>query len=117
MTRMVERNRLRQAGRYAPSGKFGIGETLMAPSLPALANLLARPALRGRYNGAATLAWTSGFAVGPVLATAALTAGLGAILVLCLIGACGLAAIAALRLERVLPGDANLIGAVAAAPA
>jgi MFS family permease len=89
---------------------FGLGETAFAPTLPAIVNDLAPDGLRGRYNGLSTLAWTTGFFVGPAAAGVALDAGHGSALFAGLIGACGVAAVGAGRLERRLPAAANLIG-------
>jgi MFS family permease len=79
------------------------GETALAPTVPALVNALAPDALRGRYNGALALAFTTGFIAGPLLASAAIASGLGAALPGALAAACGLAALAARRLRRHLP--------------
>lgn len=87
---------------------LGLAETALAPTMPALVNDLAPERLRGRYNGAFALAWTSGFMVGPLLAGPALAAGLGDALLLVLVAACGLAVLAAVRLERTLPPALNL---------
>jgi len=56
---------------------LALGETFVAPTVPAIVNDLAPDRLRGRYNGAFTLAWTSSFIVGPLLAGFALGAGHG----------------------------------------
>ena len=79
------------------------GETALAPTVPALVNELAPDALRGRYNGALALAFTTGFIAGPLLAGAAIASGLGAALPGALAATCGLAALAARRLRRHLP--------------
>jgi MFS family permease len=94
---------------------FAVGETLLAPTLPAVVNDLATEELRGRYNGLSTLAWTVGFMVGPVIAGFSLSAGRASALFGGLVGACGLAALAAWRLERHLPAEANVVGRVAVA--
>jgi MFS family permease len=99
---------------------FALGETLLAPSQAALVNDLAPDDLRGRYNGLYTLAWTTGFAVGPVVAGMALDAGNGTTLFGGLIATCGLAALAAARLARHLPTAVHVVamqGRVAPAPA
>jgi MFS family permease len=88
---------------------FGVAETLASPTLPAIVNDLAPEALRGRYNGASMLAWTTGFLAGPVLAGAFLDAGAGTVLFLALIAACTLAAHGAARLEQHLPTEANVV--------
>jgi MFS family permease len=79
------------------------GETAFVPTVPALVNELAPAALRGRYNGALALAFTTGFIAGPLLAGATIASGLGAALPGALAAACGLAALAARRLRRHLP--------------
>jgi MFS family permease len=82
---------------------FGLGETVLAPTLGPLVNDLASDALRGRYNGAAAMASTGGFIIGPIAAGAALDAGHGGALLAGLAAACVLAAHTALRLDRHLP--------------
>jgi len=88
---------------------FGIGEALLAPSQAALINDLAPDELRGRYNGLYALAWTTGLAIGPALAGAALDTGRGDLLFGGLAAACGLGAIVAVRLSRHLPPRINLV--------
>jgi MFS family permease len=88
---------------------FGLAETLLSPTLPAIVNDLAPDALRGRYNAASTLAWTTGFLTGPALAGVALDAGAGSALFAALIAACAVAALGTRRLERHLPADKNLV--------
>jgi MFS family permease len=89
---------------------FAIGETLLSPTMPAIANDLAPEAMRGRYNGAYTLAWTTGFATGPLIAGVAFGAGRGQELLVALIAGCGVAALGTRALERRLPASANVIG-------
>ena len=85
------------------------GETALAPTVPALVNELAPDALRGRYNGALALAFTTGFIAGPLLAAAAIGSGLGAALPGALAATCGIAALAARRLRRHLPAALDAI--------
>ncbi|MFK4149311.1 MFS transporter [Streptomyces sp. NPDC004065] len=86
---------------------FACGEVAHMPVITALVNDLAPPGLAGRYNGAHTLAWTSGFAVG-ALATGTLLdarsiqpffAASAAVL--------GLAALTALGLDRIRSRESN----------
>lgn len=87
---------------------LGLGETLVSPTIPPLVNDLAPQQLRGRYNGAHTLAWTTGYLAGPAVAGPLLAAGLGVQLLLGLVVACALAALGAIRLERTLPPEVDL---------
>jgi MFS family permease len=76
---------------------FGIGETLLAPTLDPWVNELAPDDLRGRYNGASRFASTSGFVVGPAASGALLGAGLATALVAGLALTCALVAVLGLR--------------------
>jgi MFS family permease len=91
---------------------LALGETVVAPSLSPLVNELASDELRGRYNGASTLAWTTGFIAGPAIAGLALAAGRPEALFLGLIACCGALALGWLRLERRLPASVNLVPAL-----
>jgi MFS family permease len=90
---------------------LALGETALAPTMPALVNDLAPAPLRGRYNGAFALASSSGFIAGPLVAGSALAAGFDDALLATLIAACALAALAATRLGRTLPPALNVAGA------
>lgn len=88
---------------------FGLGETILSPTVPALINDLAPDRLRGRYNGLYSLSWSVGHVLGPAAAGFMIDRGNGdAWFVILMIAALGTAA-AALRLERQLPASANLI--------
>lgn len=88
---------------------FALGETFLTPSLVPIVNDLATDELRGRYNGLSVLAWTTGYAVGPVIGGVALSSGMdGAFFGAVAVG-CVVLALASLRLERHLPDGANLI--------
>jgi MFS family permease len=88
---------------------FGVGESLLSPTLPAIINDLAPPGAAGRYNGLGTLAFTTGFLIGPAGGAAAVGAGWGAGLFAVLIAACVLAGAGAIRLGRRLPAGANQV--------
>lgn len=88
---------------------FGLGETLVWPTLPVIVNDISPTGLRGRYNGAFTLALTTGFIVGPMLGGFALSEGKDAELLIALTAACIVCAGAARWLERLLPETTNLI--------
>lgn len=85
----------------------GLGETLLAPSLPALVNDLAPAGLRGRYNAVYNLSWRVGPLVAPILAGALLARGLDRTLFVGLAASCALGAVCALGLERQLPPALN----------
>jgi MFS family permease len=89
------------------SAVFGLGETLLSPSLPAIVNDLAPEFARGRYVAVYSTSWQVGPMIGPAVAGAALAAGQGAPLLLGLAAVCALACPAALRYERLLPATAN----------
>jgi MFS family permease len=90
---------------------FGIAETALSPTLPAIVNDIAPDHLRGRYNGVSALGWTTGFFLGPAIAGFALDANAGGALLAVLIVACGLAGLWAARLGHRLPQEANVISA------
>lgn len=89
---------------------FAVGETLVSPSLTPMVNDLATDRLRGRYNAVSTLAWTSGFIVGPLVAGTALGSGHSTALFLGLIGACLIGAAASFRLRPLLPEGVDVVG-------
>jgi MFS family permease len=90
---------------------FGLGETLLAPTLGPMVNDWAPDDLRGRYNGACAFACSSGYVLGPALSSAFLGAALGGVLIAGLIVACLLAALGALALDTTRP---RLLGPAAA---
>jgi MFS family permease len=100
-----------QAGFVLTMVVFGIAETALAPTLPAIVNDLAPDHLRGRYNGVSALGWTTGFFIGPAIAGFALDADAGAALLIALIACCVFAAVWATSLGRHLPEAANTIAA------
>jgi hypothetical protein len=90
---------------------FALGETLMWPTLPAVVNDVAPESLRGRYNGAFTLALTTGMVLGPLLSGFTLGHGWAIPLLVVMVAACAGSVAAALLLERILPLMANLVPA------
>jgi MFS family permease len=89
---------------------FALGERMLSPTFAAIINDIAPDHLQGRCNGLSTLAFTTGFLLGPAIAGAALGTHHGTALLLALITARALAAPAATRLARALPAAANHIG-------
>jgi MFS family permease len=94
-------------GLVTAAAVFGLGETLLSPSLPAIVNDLAPERARGRYVAVYSTSWQIGPMIGPAVAGWALAAGDGAPLLLGLAAACLLTWPAALRYERLLPQAAN----------
>ena len=88
---------------------FAFGETLLSPTIPAIVNDLAPERLRGRYNATYALGWSGGSIVGPAIAGLFLGAGLDRTFFVVLVVACLVAAGLAIRLERHLPEEANLV--------
>jgi MFS family permease len=87
-------------GLIAALGVFGLGETLLAPSLPTAVNDLAPDAVRGRYNAVFFLSWPLGSIIGPLFAGAALQQHLGVPLLIGLACACLVGSAFALWLAR-----------------
>jgi MFS family permease len=87
----------------AGPGIVALGEALLSPSLPALINGLAPPALRERYNAVFTLSWQIGAVIGPGLAGSMLGRGYGSAFLLVLALGCVVGAVGARGLERVVP--------------
>jgi MFS family permease len=90
------------------AGVFGLGETFLSPSLPAIVNDVASEDVRGRYVAVYSTSWQIGPMIGPAVAGAALGAGAGGALMVGLAAACALAWPAAVLCERFVPASANL---------
>ena len=88
---------------------FAFGETLLSPTIPAIVNDLAPERLRGRYNATYALGWSGGSIIGPAVAGLFLGADLAVLFFVLLVGACLGAAGLAIRLERHLPPEANVV--------
>jgi MFS family permease len=86
---------------------FACAEMLHSPTIPAIVNDLAPDRLRGRYNAAGALSWQSARVIGATTSGQLLGYGLGGPLLAGFIGLCGVGALLALRLERILPPEAN----------
>ncbi|WGX99252.1 MFS transporter [Nocardioides sp. L-11A] len=86
---------------------FGIGETLLQPTLPAINNDLAADHLRGRYNALNSAAVQAGTVAGPIVAGFLLEHGHASTLIALMVAGCGAIAIVATVLERHLPAAVN----------
>jgi MFS family permease len=81
-------------------GLFGFGETLWAPTAPAVVNALAREDLRGRYNALLGMTWTVSSIIGPALGGMLLGNQLASVWVGCVVGGTLVAALAFYSLGR-----------------
>jgi MFS family permease len=102
-------------GMLAFMGVFALGETLMQPTIPAIANDLASDHTRGRYNAINAGAFQGGAITGPVVAGLLLDHDLPAVYIgLMVVGCLTICAMAG-ALERRIPARAN--GVAEEAPA
>ncbi|MDX6323844.1 MAG: hypothetical protein QOK15_198, partial [Nocardioidaceae bacterium] len=87
---------------------FGLGETLLQPTVPALVNDLAPDHLRGRYNAVSSGAFQLAAVAGPVVSGLLIGQGLGsAYVVLLVLGSLAVGAFAVLVVEPRLPDGVN----------
>jgi MFS family permease len=86
---------------------FALGETLLSPIAPAMANDLAPEHLRGRYNAASSLAFQVAAISAPVSAGFLIGHEMPVTYVGTLLAGCVALGVLALRMERVLPPAAN----------
>lgn len=98
-------------------GLFGLGETLMAPTLSPLVNTLATDRLRGRYNALQGATFSVAFVVSPAVSAALIGAGLGRAWLLAIVAGCLAGAVVAARLRRRLtPAQDGLVSGPGPAP-
>ncbi len=91
----------------ACAGIFGLGETFLQPTIPAITNDLSPDHLRGRYNAIMAAAFQGAAIAGPAVAGVMIGAGWhGGFIGLLLLGCAAMAWIA-LRTERRIPAAAN----------
>ncbi|TNM39811.1 MFS transporter [Nocardioides albidus] len=95
------------AGVLAYMGVFALGETLLQPTVPAMANDLATDHTRGRYNAITAAAFQGGAVAGPVVAGFLLEHDLAAAYIALMVAGCVAIALMALVLERHVPAAAN----------
>jgi MFS family permease len=90
---------------------FGLGETLMAPTMGPLVNALATDRLRGRYNALSGSTFSIAFVVAPGLAGALIGFGFAAVWLALLVAGCGAVAVVARRLPRRLSDEQDGLAA------
>ncbi len=95
------------AGVLAFMALFALGETMMQPTIPAITNDMAPDHLRGRYNAVNAGAFQAGAIGGPLFAGFVLDRGWPAAYVGVLVAGCGLIAVLALVVERLIAPHVN----------
>ena len=86
---------------------FGIGETMLQPTIPAILNDLAPDHLRGRYNALSSGFFQTGGILGPVVAGFLLRHDQGTLFIALLVGGCLAMVGLARALEARVPDAAN----------
>ena len=90
---------------------FGLGETMLQPTVPAIVNDLASDRDRGRFNAVSAGAFQVGAITAPVVAGWMLDRRLGSAFIGLLLVCLGLVAVLALALERRISPEVNGVGA------
>jgi MFS family permease len=91
----------------ACTGVFGLGETMLQPTVAAMTNDLAPDHLRGRYNALNSLMFQLAAVVGPVVSGVLIGRELGSAYIGVLVGGCALLIWIALATERHMPAHVN----------
>lgn len=86
---------------------FGLGETVLQPTVPAIVNDLASERDRGRYNAVSAGAFQVGAVAAPVVAGWMLDRRLSGAFIAMLLGCLGLVAVLAIALERRISPEVN----------
>jgi MFS family permease len=86
---------------------FGLGETVLQPTVPAIVNDLASERDRGRFNAVSAGAFQVGAIAAPVVAGWMLDRRLSGAFIAMLLGCLGLVAVLALALERRISPEVN----------
>ena len=86
---------------------FGLGETVLQPTVPAIVNDLASARDRGRYNAVSAGAFQVGAVTAPVVAGWMLDRRLGGAFIGLIVGCLALVAVLALALERRISPEVN----------
>ena len=86
---------------------FGLGETVLQPTVPAIVNDLASERDRGRFNAVSAGAFQVGAIAAPVVAGWMLERRLGGAFIAMLLVCLGLVAVLALALERRISPEVN----------
>ena len=90
---------------------FGLGETLLQPTVPAIVNDLASDLDRGRYNAVSGMAFQVGAITAPIVAGVLLDRRLAGLFIAVLLGCLVVVGLLALGLERRITPAVNGVGA------
>ncbi len=104
------------AGALAFAAIFGFGETMMQATIPAIVNDLADDHTRGRANSVNSAAFQLGAIAGPVLAGVLLHGGHWVAFISVLVLGCGVVAVSALGIERLVTPEVNGVHTAPPAP-
>ena len=96
---------------------FGLGETMLQPTVPAIVNDLASDRDRGRFNAVSAGAFQLGAIAAPVVAGWLLDRRLGGVFIGVLLVGLGLVAVLALALERTISPQVNGVATSGRRPA
>ncbi len=96
---------------------FGLGETMLQPTVPAIVNDLSTDRERGRFNAVSAGAFQLGAITAPVVAGWLLERRLGGVFIGVLLVSLGLVAVLALALERTISPETNGVATRGRAPA
>ncbi len=93
------------------AGVFGLGETMLAPTIAPLVNSLAQDRIRGRANALSSGTYSIAFVVSPAISTGLIASGLAALWIGLLCAGCLSGVLIAARLGRQLSPEQNRVTA------
>ena len=91
---------------------FGLGETMLQPTVPAIVNDLASDRDRGRVNAVSSGAFQGGASTAPIVAGVLLDRNLAGVFIGLIIGCLAVVALLALALERRITPEVNGIRSI-----
>jgi MFS family permease len=94
---------------FAFTGLFGLGETVMAPTMGPLVNILADDRIRGRANSISGFTTSLGLIVCPAIVTGLIAAHLAAVWIALLCLGCLASVVIAARLRVILSQEQDLV--------